>query len=411
MNIARLLHASPPVWLCPFRAFFLLTAIHAALGMAAWLGMLGGLLPLPAVAGGAVVWHAHEMLFGFAMASIVGFLLTAVPEFTGTAPVGQVRLQVMAGLWLVGRLGFTLSGWLSAWPAAIADLALLGTLLASVAQPLWQQPDRRHVAFIYNLLLLTLIHGGFYAALLGGNDPLPWLRLSIGALMMLIVVALSRISMRLVNDAIHADTPNSPAYLARPPRRNLALFTIAAYSTGEFLLPGNAVCGWLALAAAAGMLNLLNDWHVGRALLRRWALIPYLVYVSMAAGYSLIGAHNLAGLGSASTGEHLLLIAALGLAVWIVMAVAGRMHSGWGLDQRRWLPLGAGLLLAGALLRAVNGPNFITGAALLWISAWVLYLCYSLRPLAGPRPDSLAGCAEPAAPAESAAQRPVCGGA
>ena len=155
MKFPTLLHAGAPVWLCPFRPFFLLTALHAVLGMALWLALLSGIMPLPDSAGGAMVWHAHEMLFGFAMASIVGFLLTAVPEFTGTAPVSVARLQIMAGLWLAGRLGFTLSGWLGAWPAAIADLALLGTLLASVARPLWQQPDRRHVAFIYNLAIIA----------------------------------------------------------------------------------------------------------------------------------------------------------------------------------------------------------------------------------------------------------------
>ena len=82
--MASLLSPRAPLWCCPFRPFFLLTAAHGALAMAAWIAFLSGLLPLPDVAGGAVVWHAHEMLFGFAMASIVGFLLTAVPEFTGT---------------------------------------------------------------------------------------------------------------------------------------------------------------------------------------------------------------------------------------------------------------------------------------------------------------------------------------
>jgi uncharacterized protein involved in response to NO len=115
--------------------------------MAAWIAFLSGLLPLPDVAGGAVVWHAHEMLFGFAMASIVGFLLTAVPEFTGLPSIPRRRLHVLVALWLGGRLAFTFSGALTAWPAALCDLALLLTLIASVAGPLWRQPDRRHVAF------------------------------------------------------------------------------------------------------------------------------------------------------------------------------------------------------------------------------------------------------------------------
>jgi uncharacterized protein involved in response to NO len=297
--------------------------------MAAWIAFLSGLLPLPDVAGGAVVWHAHEMLFGFAMASIVGFLLTAVPEFTGLPSIPRRRLHVLVALWLGGRLAFTFSGALTAWPAALCDLALLLTLIASVAGPLWRQPDRRHVAFIYNLLALLAVHAGFYAALLGGHDPMPWLRLSIGVLMALIIVALSRISMRLVNDVLEAQGgesapiwrgrraatwPSSPSPptapgipAARPCRRRLA-----------------------GPAAAAAIANLLNDWHVGRALLQRWALIPYLVYVCMALGYALIGLGRLSGNEMTSAGEHLLVVGSLGLAVLIVMAVAGRMHSGWG---------------------------------------------------------------------------------
>lgn len=408
----RIFQTVSPVWLCPFRPFFLLTAAHGALAMAVWIAFLSGLLTLPDVAGGAVVWHAHEMLFGFAMASIVGFLLTAVPEFTGQPSIPRRRLQVLVALWLGGRLTFTFSAALTAWPAVLCDLALLLTLIASVAGPLWRQPDRRHIAFIYNLLALLGVHAGFYAALLGGHDPMPWLRLSIGVLMALIVVALSRISMRLVNDVLEAQGGESAPYLARPPRRNLAVFAIAAYSAGEFLLPAHAVAGWLALAAAAAIANLLNDWHVGRALLQRWALIPYLVYVCMALGYALIGLGRLSGTEMTSAGEHLLVVGALGLAVLIVMAVAGRMHSGWGLDHRRWLPGVALLLCMAALTRALAGTPFGTaaytaglhGAATLWIIGWSVYLLYSFKPLGGPRPDNRGGCDE-AAPVVGATGR------
>lgn len=406
----RIFQTGAPVWLCPFRPFFLLTAAHGALAMAAWIAFLSGLLPLPDVAGGAVVWHAHEMLFGFAMASIVGFLLTAVPEFTGLPSIPRRRLHVLVALWLGGRLAFTFSGALTAWPAALCDLALLLTLIASVAGPLWRQPDRRHVAFLYNLLALLAVHAGFYAALLGGHDPMPWLRLSIGVLMALIIVALSRISMRLVNDVLEAQGGESAPYMARPPRRNLAVFAIAAYSAGEFLLPGHAVAGWLALAAAAAIANLLNDWHVGRALLQRWALIPYLVYVCMALGYALIGLGRLSGNEMTSAGEHLLVVGSLGLAVLIVMAVAGRMHSGWGLDHRRWLPLGALLFVLAALARVGSSTPFgaaaatagLHAAATLWIAGWSIYLAYSLKPLSGPRPDDRGGCDEAAPVVEAA---------
>ncbi len=401
--LRRISQATAGLWICPFRPFFLLTAIQGGLVIAWWLGLLAGLLPLPEIAGGAIVWHAHELLFGFATASIAGFLLTAIPEFTGTRSIPRCHLQRLVACWLAGRIAFAGTGTLGILPAATFDLGLLAILLGRIAGPLWRQPGRRHLAFLPNLLALEAVHAGFYLTLHRGGDAMPWLRLSIGVLMILIVTALSRISMRLVNDVLATQGGLAAPYLARPPRRKLAVVAIAAYSLGQFLSPGNSVNGWLALAAAAAIFNLLNDWHVGRALAQRWVLIPYLVYWSMALGYTVIGGGLLSGSPLTSAGEHLQMIGALGLAVLIVMAVAGRMHSGFGLDHRRWLPVVASLLLLAGLLRSAAGFTAFTGAntpllygaALLWLVAWTSYLAYSWNVLAGPRPDQGQGCEDP----------------
>lgn len=392
------------LWCCPFRPFFLLTALSGVLALALWLLILGGLMPAPPVQGGALLWHAHELIFGFAVASIAGFLLTAAPEFTHTKPWPAPRIQGLVILWLSGRLSYAFSEIISLWPAMLCDSLLLLGLLIAVARPIWQQPERRHLAFVYSLLMLIGINLGYYLALARAADAMPWLRLAVGALMILIVVALSRISMRLVNDVLAQQGGLSAPYLARPPRRNLAISCIAIASLAEFWQPASAVSGWLSLAAAAAICNLLNDWHVGRALTQRWALIPYSVYMFMALGFGLIGFGHLAGHPYASAGTHLLTIGSLGGSVLIVMAVAGRMHSGWGLDHRRWLPLCAFVICIAALARAASGnPDWSAGArhgwmlsGLLWIVAWGIYLVYSFKPLAGPRPDNLHGCDEAA---------------
>ncbi len=395
---------STHLWLCAFRPFFLLTAAHAVLAMVWWLGSLAGLLPLPNFPGGTVVWHAHEMIFGFAGASIAGFLLTAIVEFTGTPPVDRNTVRVLLGLWFGGRIFYLLSGWLGVLPAAFCDLAFLLLLIGQIAGPLWRQAERRHLSFFHALTALTLIHAGFYLTLWRDGNAMPWLLLAVGLLMLLIIIALSRISMRLVNDVLEHQGGIAVPYLARPPRRNLAMFTIALFSAAEFFLPGNTVSGWLALAAAAAILNLLNDWHVGRALWQRWVLIPYLVYWAMALAYALIGIGLLTGNNWNSAGHHLLLAGAMALSVLIVMSVAGRMHSGHGLDHRCWLPATATLLLGAGLLRAsASLPLFIGAytpllhaAGILWLVSWSIYLFYSWTALAGPRPDGRQGCDEAA---------------
>lgn len=393
------------IWICPFRPFFFICALHGIVAMVVWLAFLVGFCNLLDVIGGPIIWHAHEMIFGFAMAPTIGFLLTAVPEFTHQPCVSSRHLKTLLVLWLAARLSFTFSaalGALGIWPAMIFDSALLLILLAAIIPPLWRQPERRHMAFVYNLIILFAVHLGFYVALLQQGNPMAWLKLALGALMTLIIVALSRISMRLVNDVLQAQGGESAAYLARPPRRNLAIFAIGAYSLGEFFMPGNTVNGWLALAAAAAIANLLNDWHVGRALFQRWVLIPYLTYVGMIIGYALIGFALLSGNDLNSTGEHILAINSMALAILLVMSVAGRMHSGWGLDHRRWLPIAACVFLVAALCRAAFNTDFINStaslhaAATFWIIGWCIYLAYSYKPLLGPRPDQRSGCDEAA---------------
>jgi uncharacterized protein involved in response to NO len=398
----RPLRLLPDLWICPFRPFFLATAVSAFLGMALWLAVLSGWLPAPDTPGGPIVLHAHEMIFGFATASIAGFLLTAVVEFTGCAPIGRGALVRLTLLWLAGRLGWALSGVLGPLPAAVADLGFMGLLLFHVAGPLWRSPQRRHLAFFHTLLALGLCHAGFHLTLLRGADALPWLHLATGLLMILIVVALSRISMRLVNDVLTDQGGIAAPYLARPPRRSLAIFTIALFSAAEFVLPPGSTTGWLALATAAAVFNLLNDWHVGRALFQRWVFIAYLVYWCMGLGYALIGIGLLAGQPWGSAGRHLLLVGTLGLAIQIVMVVAGRMHSGWGLDPRPWVPAAGLLILLAALARSLAGlpagsahyPRLILIAGSLWLLAWGLYLARSFPVLALPRPDGRQGCDE-----------------
>ena len=99
----RKVNRMPPLLTAGFRPFFLAAAAWAALSMAAWLPLISGELELPSRFD-PLSWHMHEMLFGFVMAAVGGFLLTAIPNWTGRAPVAGTPLAVLAGLWLLGRV-------------------------------------------------------------------------------------------------------------------------------------------------------------------------------------------------------------------------------------------------------------------------------------------------------------------
>jgi len=392
-----------PLFLCGFRPFFLFGAWFAAFDMGLWLAFLAGAATLPAMPGGPFVWHVHELVFGFALAAVVGFLLTSVPEFTSSADFEPPLTLLLLLAWLAVRIAVAASGLIGIVPAALAQLALLGLLVARVAPRVLRDPARLHTGFLWALLALWLVCAGFYFDAWRGAPPMRWLYAAIDGLMILIVLAMSRISMRIINEGLDAlrEAGHDPGdeYRARPPRRNLAVSVIAAHGLVEWLAPGQPVTGWIALAAAAAVLNVLGDWHRGRVLLDRWVAMLYATYVLMALGYATMGSALLFELGTVSGGRHLLAAGALSLAIYVAMSIAGRVHTGRKLDARRWLPVGAVFIVAAALARAAaseGGPAaqaLLYAAALMWLGAFASWAAHFHRILAGARLDGAAGCA------------------
>jgi len=407
--------------MCGFRPFFVLTAVSAVLLMLVWLCLLQGWLFVD-FPGGSLLWHSHELLFGFASAAIAGFVLTAIPEFTRTVPIARTALRRMTLLWIAARLAYALAGvwspqgtaaeavwwvWARLLPVAVLNLGLWVLLVRQVAPAVWRDPQRQHVSFVWALVTLALLQQGFFLALALQTDAMAWLRMAVGAMMALIVMAASRVSMAVMNGFIEQGCPGAPdamdaGYLARPPRRNLVIFCIAVCSLAEFALGHDAIVGWTALAAAAAMLNLLNDWHVGAPLFAsRYALMMYAFYWMVALGYALMGAAWLGASLTASAGRHVLMVGALGLSIFTIMSMVGRIHAGLWLDRRPWIPLSAAGLILAALLRAGAGfgvtwmPGLLWIAGLLWIMCFAVYLAMTWTTLTGPRTDGQDGCVEP----------------
>ena len=395
-----------PVLMCGLRPFFVLVPASAMFLVALWLALLSGALPGWQPSGGPLAWHAHELLLGFGMAAVAGFLLTAVPEFTGTSGASPARILALVLLWLGARLAYLLSPLVGAVPALLLNLLLGLGLLAQLAPALWRAPERRHLSFVLALAALVLLQLMFFIALLRGQDGLRWLYACTGLMVVLVVLATSRISMRVVNQRIEYGRPVAPPpplvdYLARPPRRHFATSAVLLACAAEWALGLQPVTGWLALAAAAALFNLLNDWHVGRALLWRYPLMLYASYWLAALGYAGLGAVALGLPWPASAARHLLMVGCLGLSIFAVMGIAGRLHTGHWLERRPWLPLAAALIVLAALLRALviacpqHTPLLLVLAGLSWMLAFGLYLGHAWPALTGPRSDGGQGCDEP----------------
>lgn len=146
-----------PLFRLAFRPFFLGACLLAALAVPLWLLALGGLTGEWQPAGGWLAWHRHELLFGFGLAIIAGFLLTAVQTWTGRPGLSGVPLAVLAALWLVARVG-----WLLNIPLPLLVALELGFPLAVagvMGWTLWKVRQTRNYPIVLVLVLLALADG------------------------------------------------------------------------------------------------------------------------------------------------------------------------------------------------------------------------------------------------------------
>jgi uncharacterized protein involved in response to NO len=143
----------PPVWRLAFRPFFLTGSLFAMLAIPLWIAAWTGLWPGFQPTGGWLSWHRHEMLFGFAMAIVAGFLLTAGQTWTGQPGVSGNKLMVLAVVWLLARLG-----WLIGLPLALLiplDLLFMLGVTGLMARMLWAVKQKRNYPIIAVLSFMT----------------------------------------------------------------------------------------------------------------------------------------------------------------------------------------------------------------------------------------------------------------
>lgn len=151
-----------PFWGRGFRPFFFLGSLTSALSVILWGAFYAGQISLPDHISTAIAWHAHEMVFGFSMAIVAGFLLTAVANWTGGSPARHLHLAALCGLWLLGRLVNNFDLHLPAPLIAILDSAFLPALAITLAIPLLKSRNKRNFIFLGLLTILFICNVSFY---------------------------------------------------------------------------------------------------------------------------------------------------------------------------------------------------------------------------------------------------------
>lgn len=373
-----------------FRPFFLLAATCSALAMGLWIVWFTGLIDLPA-AFDPFTWHVHEMLFGFGAATVCGFLLTAVPNWTGRLPVTGKPLAALALVWLAGRIVVLLGGGLPPLWVALTDCAFLASLAAIIGREVIAGRNWRNLPVLGLTLLLLAANIGFHIQAMQGEVPYAgWPgRLGIAALVFLVCLIGGRIIPSFTRNWL---AQRGPGRLPQPPSRFdagvLALTGVALW--GWIVVPDHLLSGAALVTAGVGHVGRLSRWAGWRALAEPLVAVLHIAYLFVPLGFILLGCSVLdpANVRPAA-GLHGWLAGAIGLMTLAVMTRASLGHTGRSLQAGlRELAIYGSVTLA-ALARTaagLGGPDWLLHlAAAGWIAGFALYAVFYAPILIGPR--------------------------
>ena len=265
-----------------FRPFFLFGAIWAAIAVVVWMFVLSGAVTLPSHLA-PVSWHVHELLYGYVPAVVAGFLLTAVPNWTGGLPVTGAPLAGLFSLWVAGRLAIFFSAWLEPAVAITIDLSFLAVFAAVVAREIIAGKNYRNLKVLVVVALLFAGNLVFHLEALEG-DAEYGSRLGIAATVFLIILIGGRIIPSFTRNWL---VRRGPGRLPVPFHR---------LDIGVMAVSGAALICWVAapdlevtgaLLIIAGLANIIRiaRWAGDRTFAEPLVLVLHVAYLFVPAGF------------------------------------------------------------------------------------------------------------------------------
>lgn len=329
--------SGPAIFSFGFRPFFFGAACWAALAMILWIATLTGRVALP-TAFDPISWHAHEFLFGYLSAVVAGFMMTAVPNWTGRMPIVGWPLAGLFCLWFAGRLAVLCSGGMNPLAVALIDLSFLVALALAMGREIVAGRNWRNLVVVALLVALICANAVFHVEAARGAFAAEGigLRLGVGAALMMIGLIGGRIIPSFTRNWL---ARRGPGRLPVPPMQVFDRLVLAALLV--------ALISWVVWPAApvtGGLLLLAGVLHAAR--LARWAgnrtgaeplvWVLHAGYAFLPLGALVLGAAILwPGVLAAPPAMHLWLVGAVGLMTLAVMTRATLGHTGQELTAGR----------------------------------------------------------------------------
>ncbi len=368
--------AAAPVFSLGFRTFFLAGAGFALVAVAIWSLWLYGHWPDAQTPGGMPAWHRHEMPFGFAAAIIGGFLLTAVPNWTGRPGLQGWPLIGLLLVWLLARFA-----WLLPLPSAVL-LTLQIPFLPLLAWVLGQDLVAARKRDNYPILLVLILLAGCQAMTLAGisSDNAGLQRDGVLAAVWLVGALMSVIGGRVIPFFIQRGL-NRPAPATMPvlPTRLLligGLLVAVSFAAGLNDQPSRWLAGLFGLLGGLHLQRLWR-WH-DRGIWRvplLWSL--YVSYIWLAVAALAMALWHLGILAQQSLATHALAVGAIGGLILAMIARVSLGHTGRPLQASSAMVLGFALLTIAGLCRVLLVPFSAVGlglSALFWCLAFAIFL-------------------------------------
>ena len=369
MNTAAAIraHRGPAVFSVGLRPFFLFSALWAAIAAPLWLYAF--------LSGGPVGlgWHVHEMLFGYTGGVTVGFLLTAVPNWTGRLPVMGAPLVALSALWLAGRLAMLAAAELGVW-ASVIDSAFLVVFAGVIWREVVAGRNWRNLAVCALVTVLACANIAFHLGALAPEGA--GQRGALGAIALLIALIGGRVTPSFTRNWL---TQRAPGPLPAPAdRADLAALVLTVVAVVAWMAaPAAPLAGALLTLSGLAALARLARWQGLRTLIEPLVWVLHLGYAWLGVGLILIGLTILApDVIPRTAGIHALTAGAVGVMTLAMMTRATRGHSGRPRIADGWTLAIYLLVNAAAVVRVsvgFGGPGglvLLAASGVLWSAAY-----------------------------------------
>ena len=390
----------PPYLAYGFRPIFLLLAPYFIISMILWGLVWSGYLNIPFM-NDVLTWHIYEMLFGVLTAGVMAFLTTGLPElFPGMIPFVGKRLKYIMLLWVAGRVSFWFIDITGVYLTALLNLAMLGWLIW-FAKDVVLDKLQRHASLGYVLVAIFGIEVWFFASVLGwsSSDTMSILRVALGAIVILVLLAMRRVNMEAVNELME-DKDIDDIYISRPPLTNLAVFSVMLFTIVEYFYPTNSALGWIGLAAGGAILAITSDYSLEEKFILNQPYVIYIffIFVMLSLGYGLMGWSILFNEGNGiSSFRHFITAGGLGLSYLMVMVTIGWIHTGRHLTSNVYTHLMVTFIILATFMRGLI-PFFqeyqmqlYLWSAIIWSIPFIIFIKVFFRFLLSPRADGIKG--------------------